>query len=551
MQNQVDIRNYRVLDKDIAEFGQKLHGSGKYEEIGFAPTKGNRTIALAEIAALTSQVKSMPGVDPVSFILRGHFIDFIEAKQQALEGYYKNPGSVFKFLGWKLYSLCASDYRPAVERAPVLVARLKTAPQLWHDGVLPALTTLDTKDLAAVKSALTQAAETAVHTKPRIHVAFSGLPESDINTMESLMGEHMQNLDSYISYVGNLIESKGEPPKATVLADCDVIPVTQEEYRAALKNNIGVDLDELLSWYEYENAKTRAESLELASKLQGHVSSTAEVNDILFKYAGPASSSEEMFARANTYLKRARAAAHDYIWLPHDELCECIPIPPQLKDSYPWGGYNSDYPSRYPLYNTMFLNNFNYTAITDGWIKINALHEAYPGHHAQFIRASIDPIPETMKRGAKSVPLSEGTCIRTERVFEFVFAEDPYYPLMVAHRRHHTSTRIKIDLMLHYFGKTIGEACDLYEKEMGFDRKTARAQVQAHENMMGYFTSYYYGMKKICDWEKQYLWDKRDYTELLFSVGRVSMETFENILKLNPDQRHRLLHDYASLIQFS
>jgi hypothetical protein len=542
---------YRVLDRDIAEFAQKLHNSGKYEKTPFIPTATNRRIAQAEANALMRRVRALDGNDPVLVLLAGHFVDFIEATQSNIDGLNDNPGRVLQYMGGRASALCHSDYRPANQRADVLLPRLAAAPEIWNDAVSPALGSLEASKLKQILFELNQASEAVGYAKPKLKEYFKGLPQTQIAEIATAMDTYQENLAAYMTQTGKIMEEKGGLPKASARGDDEVVPVTQEEYRNALRNNMGVDLDELLDWHEYENAKTRAESLALANKIKGPVKTTRDVGELLFKYAGPCDSPEEMFARVDVYLKRARAAAHDYIWLPEDELCECIPIPEQLKDSYPWGGYNSDWPSRYPLYNHMFLNNFNYKAITDGWIKINALHEAYPGHHAQFIRCAIDPIPETMKRGAKSVALTEGVCIRTERVFEFVFAEDPYYPLMVAHRRHHTSTRIKIDLMLHYFGKTIGEACDLYEQEMGFDRKTARAQVQAHENSMGYFTSYYYGMKKLCDWEKQYNWDKRDYTELLFSCGRVSLDTFESILKLNPEDRHSLQHDFASLLQFA
>ena len=552
MKDPKNVRMFRVLDKDIAELAQKISYSGKYEKTLFVPTEAGRRIAQGEIENLTRRVRSLDYSDPVFDILAGHFTDFIEATQAGIDGYYENPGRILQMFGWKMYSICNGDYRPAELRADILMARIKNAADLWHDGILPTLNTLEPAKIRDVLGALKQSTENIGYIKPKLDNAFRGLPKARIDEIAAAFDAYLISLQSYIQHTNKVMESKGGAPLSSAKADDETIPITREEYRDALKNNVGVDLDELLSWYEYENAKTRAESLELANKLvTGPVKSTAEVSDVLFKHAGPCDSPEEMFRRVNLYLKRARAAAHDYIWLPEDEVCECVPIPEQLKDSYPWGGYSSDWPSRYPLYNTMFLNNFNYTAITDGWIKINALHEAYPGHHAQFLRAAIDPIPETMKRGAKSTAFIEGVCIRTERVFEFVFPEDPFYPLMVAHRRHHTSTRIKIDLWLNYFGKTIGEACDLYEKEMGFDRKTARAQVQAHENMLGYFTSYYYGVKKICDWEKYFCWDKREYTELLFSVGRVSLESFEKILKLSPEDRHSLQHDFASLIQFS
>jgi len=542
---------FRVLDKDIAEFAQKIYGSGKYEKTAFVPTEANRGIVQAEMDALVRRVNGLDTTDPVYDILAGHFMDYIEATQAHINNCFANPGGIFYGLGWRLRSICDRDTRPDVLRAEVLTATMEGATELWQDGVLPSLAGLDAGKLSRALAGLKHTASAAGYIKPKLGDFFKSLPTAQIEEISVALDGFIKDMDAHIAHTGNVMEEKGGAPKGLARADDETIPITREEYRETLKSNIGVNLDELLSWYEEENEKTRAESLALANKLKGPVKSTAEVSDILFKYAGPCDSPEEMFRRVDVYLKRARAAAHQYVWLPEDEICECVPIPEQLKDSYPWGGYSGDYPSKYPLYNTMFLNNFNYTAITDGWIKINALHEAYPGHHVQFLRTAIDPIPETMKRGAKHIPISEGTCIRTEREFEFVFAEDPFYPLMVAHRRHHTSTRIKVDLWLHYFGKTIGEACDLYEKEMGFDRKTARAQVQAHENGTGYFTGYYYGMKKICDWERQYGWDSREYTELLFSVGRVSMETFEKILKLSPQDRHSLLHDFASLIQFA
>jgi len=541
----------RVLDKDIAELSQKIHSSGKYEKSLFMPTSESISILNAEIDTLVRRINDIDISDPVYNILSGHFTDFIEAMRQSVNTYSDNPSRSIQMITGRMYSLCCMDYRPDEQRRDAVTARFQALPQLWHDGILPALDNITPEKLRSVLAALNQAKETAGHVIPKLEISFKSLSKAQIDEIRLSIDAYLDNIGSYAEYVGKMIDEKGNSLRPAIRADDEVIEITQEEYRNALKNNIGVDLDEILSWYEYENAKTRLESLDIAGKIGHNVKSTAEVSDLLFKHAGPCDSPEEMFLRANLYLKRARAAAHDYIWLPENEVCECVPIPEQLKDSYPWGGYSSDWPSRYPLYNTMFLNNHNYTAITDGWIKINALHEAYPGHHAQFLRAAIDPIPETMKRGAKHVAHTEGVCIRTERAFEFVFPEDSYYPLMTAHRRHHTSTRIKIDLMLNYFGKTIGEACNLYQKEMGFERKTARAQVQAHENMTGYFTSYYYGMKKICDLEKQLCWDKREYTELLFSYGRISLDTFEKIVKLNPNDRHSLRHDFASLIQFS
>ena len=71
-----------------------------------------------------------------------------------------------------------------------------------------------------------------------------------------------------------------------------------EAYRSLLKNRLGVSLDELLAWHKEEIEKTRAEVFEIASKLElpeGTPKTMKEVSDVLFRYAGPCDSAEEMY----------------------------------------------------------------------------------------------------------------------------------------------------------------------------------------------------------------------------------------------------------------
>ena len=548
------IQKFRLLDRDLALLAQQINTGGRYEKSLFVPSESNKRRMESEFKALTNRVNSLDASSPAGGLLVKHFLGYIEAERSGLQASFESPGKAFYSFGDSLLRTAGGDYRPDLERSEVLIALMNSVDILWHDGILPVITSLPPIKLQQVLSGLERCVELAGYMQGKIKTRFNSLSATQTDRLFDSLDKYLEKINKYIGHTKKIFDEKGGAPKTGALAESDIVPITHEEYKRTLENTIGVNLDEILSWHEEENAKTRAEALEIARNLEipeaSSVRTMSDISDILLKYAGPCDSPEEMFRRVNLYLKRARAAAHDYIWLPENEVCECTTVPEQLKDSFPWGGYSSDWPSRYPLYNTMFLNNQNYTAVTDGWIKVNALHEAYPGHHCQFVRAMTDPIPETFKKGVKHIPFIEGVCIRTERVFEFAFPEDPFYPLMVAHRRHHTSTRIKIDLMLHYFGKTIGEACDLYEKEMGFNRKTARAQVQAHENMTGYFTGYYYGMKKICDWEKEFGWDKREYTELLFSCGRISMDTLRNVLELSDEDRFSLLHDFGSMLQF-
>lgn len=93
-------------------------------------------------------------------------------------------------------------------------------------------------------------------------------------------------------------ETEEEDLKQTVKMD-------EELYRTILQKQMGVSLDELLSWYQEEIEKTRADVFDIAGRLdipEPAPTTMEEINEILFKYEGPCDTPEEMLARANEYL---------------------------------------------------------------------------------------------------------------------------------------------------------------------------------------------------------------------------------------------------------
>ena len=547
----INIQELRTLDMEIAQISHKAFSSGSREANLFVPTAAALKSVRATLHGLFEDVEELDVSHPIVDVLASHFKEYLGSVQLGLDSLIDDPGKAYHMLGAKISGLCLGDHRPDSIRHEVLMANIENMHHIWEDAIQPKLKKFDDMKLANLQSGLAEVHRAISYVLPKLRTAFRSFKKQRLDVTKTALRDVLENVENHVAIISGQFNDLFSLRAKTIRADDEVIGTAHEEYKRKLKNSVGVDLDEILAWYKEENENTRADVLSIASKLDDKVKTTEDASKLLFKHAGPSNSPEDMFEKANVYLLRARAAAREHIWLPENEVCELVPIPVHLRDYYPWGGYMGDYPSRYPLYNKMFLNSNNFSSITDGWLKILALHEAYPGHHAQFIRSAIDPIPETMKRGASAAAFTEGVCIRTEKVFEHIFQEDPFFSLMVALRWHHASTRIIIDLMLHYFGNTIGEACDVYEKEMGFDNKTARAQVQAHENMPGYFTGYYYGLKKICDLEKELDWEMKAYTELLFSVGRINLTTFEKIVRLSPQNRHRLLHDFASMLQFA
>ena len=195
------------------------------------------------------------------------------------------------------------------------------------------------------------------------------------------------------------------------------------------------------------------------------------------------------------------------------------------------------------------LKNVNFKVEQGDRVGILGLNGAGKSTLLKVIAGVFKPTEGQVIRHGKLVPLLEGTCIRTEKTFQSVYEEDPFFPLFVAYRRHHASVRIYVDLMLFYFGATLAEAVKIYQDELGFDWITARKQVQAHQSAPGYFTCYYYGLKKLAEWEEEYHFTTKEFTELLFSPGYICIDRFGEFLALTDEQRSRYMNDFASLLR--
>lgn len=537
-------RSYREFDAQCARAADRIRDARDYEPYLFVPTAAAKEAELKALAALMERAGSLPAPDPVFALLRNHFGEFIKGQVSTLESKYESPQQFVLGITRFMDFACRKDSRFAEERAAILLRRLGQIDDMWSGirGLLPATSAGNLRSLAA---ACRMMATICGFKKESAQVDFTGLPDRGMAEVVAAFGATAARGTSWAAEVEGLI---GDAPSGVEVGRPDV-----ERYREILAEERGVTLEDLVRWHAEEIEKTRNELMGIAARLRLGAEPTPKdvrgVVEVLNKHARPAATAEEMFSRCRDYLARAKAGTRGYVNLP-EEICRVVPMEEYGREQNPWGGYRGGCPRRRPLAGEMVLNDGNLSAITDGWIKINAVHESYPGHHVQFVRGVIDPLPETVKMGARSTPLTEGTCVRTERVFEFVFPEDQFYPLFVAYRRHHTSVRIKVDLYLHYFHRPVDDAVQLYVDELGFDRRTARGQVKAQELQPGYFTTYYYGLKRILELQQEHGYDDKSFTEILFAVGRVSLQSFEDFLRLSEADKKRYLSGFESLLAY-
>lgn len=554
------LRTYQELDRDCASLYYLIHSKKQWETSLFLPAlSGQAGFLQHNWQPLKARVDTIPAPSPAFDAVKGHLCDFLDDLKLQIEEAFSSPLTILEPITSRFYTYSSIDSRPAAERARILLSIWGQAAKAWEAAWQmlrqhPASKHLGNlgPEYPALLHEFEEAAAELARAEPELPMLFPGLPEGLFSELSAALSGTAHFFGSCAGQLKACMEAAltdGSPQDANPRRDGRRIAKPEAQYRALLRDHLGVSLDELLAWEDDEPRKTREEVFRLAASIGDFVPETmTQVVRLLNHCAGPCTSPEEMLAKARGYLKQTRALAHEYVPMPDSEHCDLTGAPWRLRHSFPWGGYMDGDPNERPVHGRMFLNDYNYTAVTDGWIKTNCLHEAYPGHHVQFVRTQIDPIPETMKIGAKSIALMEGMCLRTERAFAFVYGPDPCYALFNAYRRHHAATRIKADLMLYYHGCTIREAARLYEEELGFDPATARGQVQAHEDMPGYFTCYYYGMKKICDWEQEFGLCNKTYTALLFSLSNVSLATFRRVLEMDEAERELFFHGFPSLL---
>lgn len=541
------VQLYRDFDERCATCLDQIKSTRRYEKQLYVPSEETRKNAERALQELLAEAGELEAPDVVFEILKNHFDEFIREQMSHLRRMFAGPSSFISGISNTIDYYSRKDSRSSSERAEILLSRLNNIDAVWSGvrKLLPSTAIDEVSQMADVCDTLSTVAKKMVSRVPEL---YSGMSEKLVQEVQSELERVSERAKGWEQEVKEFVESrKSGSGHKEVVSERDPI----EEYRYLLLNQFGVDLDQILSWHEEEIEKTRSEMFEIANRINvpglPKVDSVEDVVDILNKFEGPCDEPDEMFVRMRDYLDRAQKATREFVKLPEESVV-VVPTPDTLVKHYPWGGYGGGCPRRRPLQGETFLNVENYKAVTDGWIRMNSVHECYPGHHVQWVRSVLDPLPETVKVGARGVPTLEGSAHRSERLMEFIYPDDPFYPLFVAYRRHHTSVRIKADLWLRYFGRPFDDVVDLYVQELGFERKVASGQVLAQNLMKGYFTCYYYGMKRLTDLERQLGYNQKDFTELIFSLPRVSLKTMEEFLKLSEPDKSRLLTEFPSKV---
>ncbi len=178
-----------------------------------------------------------------------------------------------------------------------------------------------------------------------------------------------------------------------------------------------------------------------------------------------------------------------------DEKLSIIETPMFMQSTVPFAAYNAPGPL-----DASRLGVFYVTPEPEGHfvsdIPGTVWHEAYPGHHLQFVYAK--DVPSIVRRLNDSPLLSEGWGFYCEELaHETGYYDDPRERLMQLNWRLQRAARIILDVGVHTGKVAYEDAVKFLEERVRMRRAQAESSVKAYTQSPTYFSCYMIGMLEI------------------------------------------------------
>ena len=242
----------------------------------------------------------------------------------------------------------------------------------------------------------------------------------------------------------------------------------------------------------------------------------------------------------------------DLIRIPPCQDLIFVPTPPQLRETYAWGGYGGitvrDSAATGRFFVTDVVPGMTPQQVEEklrtqnnGWISVIALHEGYPGHHLQSVYARRNP-SRLRQRGGNTY-YGEGWALYAEHWMARagLFEGNADGQLGQLQMRLWRTARVVIDPSLHTGRMSYDEAVRFFMDEVGLERSAAEAEVNRFTTWPTQAPSYIIGWLEL----------ERLKAELQQALGpRFSERDFvEKVLEAGPLPlallRRAVLHAYG------
>lgn len=261
---------------------------------------------------------------------------------------------------------------------------------------------------------------------------------------------------------------------------------------------LNINADELYAFGENLFNETEQAIQKVTNELQGN----DDIESLLKKIQQQRPEENKLLEEYRKQMQAARkfVEENDIVSLPGKEALKVVETPGFLQHQIPFAAYYEPSP--------IDVNQQGYYYVTppkteeelgehnDISIKHTCVHEAWPGHHLQFVKANLKSSSSTLPRLLNaSATLYEGWALYCEQLMhELGFITEPESRFILLKDRLWRALRIMIDVGIHTRGLSLEDAASLMQDKLGFSKNQAMADLAWYTHApgvpMGYATGW-------------------------------------------------------------
>lgn len=290
------LRQYRELDRDCALLSRFQLDERQAGGRLFLPTEEHMKQAWSRWAELRDRADALEEPDRVFSMVKHHFQDFLDSLEYTLRDKEEHPEADHLGVHWEIENTSRLNRHPDEERCQGLTDYLREICEA-KDSVLELIQARAEGSTGDLSEEFRKESRMVEMYRTDLKRFFPSFQDGQMERLEKAL----MKTETVLKEMAAVLRDEEAPASETVEEDLkQTIKMDADAYRTILQKQMGVSLDELLSWYREEIEKTRAEVFEIAGKLdipEPVPDTMEEVNDILFKYEGPCDTPEEMLDR--------------------------------------------------------------------------------------------------------------------------------------------------------------------------------------------------------------------------------------------------------------
>ena len=294
---------------------------------------------------------------------------------------------------------------------------------------------------------------------------------------------------------------------------------------------LNINADELYAFGEKLFQQTEQELLALTQELQGD----DNVDGLMQKIQQQRPDKNRLLDEYRKQMQAARkfVEENEIVSLPGKESLKVIETPVFLQHQIPFAAYYEPAPTDVKQQGYYYvtppkteeeLGEHNIISL-----KHTCVHEAWPGHHLQFVKANLKPTSSSLPRLINaSATLYEGWALYCEQLMhELGFIEEPESHFVLLKDRLWRALRIMVDVGIHTRGLSLDDAAKLMQQKLGFSHSQAMADLawytQAPGVPMGYATGWALINKLKQQQQAKEKFNLKSFHDTLLSSGSIAL----------------------------